>query len=150
MPSTAIVVDRCQSQFLCIDFCKKTSCLLPLPSQMSKVWGGSVWLLASGNAGHWWDLCLSEREKQPRGHASLSFLPTIEIDTLEQLQPGPADLHLLVGRWRQGGGGIAYVWLERSYDPPEGRPWTGCRHFCNSYPIHVFHLSFNFLCLVLL
>jgi hypothetical protein len=50
------------------------------------------------------------------------------------------------------GGGIAYiyVWLERYYDPPEGRPWTGCIHFYDSYPINVFHLSFNFLCLVLL
>ena len=30
------------------------------------------------------------------------------------------------------------------------QPWTACVHFPDSYPIDVFHLSFNFLCLLLL
>jgi hypothetical protein len=34
--------------------------------------------------------------------------------------------------------------------PPEGHPWTDCVHFPDPYPIDVFLLSFNFLCLLLL
>jgi hypothetical protein len=30
------------------------------------------------------------------------------------------------------------------------QPWTACVHFPDSYSIDVFHLSFNFLCLMLL
>ncbi len=46
------------------------------------------------------------------------------MESKHQLWPGPADLHLLVGSWKLGKGGIAYVyvWLDRSYDPPEGCP----------------------------
>jgi hypothetical protein len=36
--------------------------------------------------------------KEPASAQGVSFLPTIEINTLEQLRPGLADLHLLVGR----------------------------------------------------
>ncbi len=53
--------------------------------------------------------------------------PVIEVNT----SCGPADLHLLVGSWKPGGIGYTqiqaiflqlyvYVWLEHSYDPPEG------------------------------
>ena len=34
--------------------------------------------------------------------------------------------------------------------PPLMPPWTASVHFPDSYPIDVFHLSFNFLCLLLL
>jgi hypothetical protein len=63
-----------------------------------------------------------------------------------------ADLHLLVGSWRLRGIAYIYVWLESSYDPPECHPgqWTACVNFPDSYPIDVSHLSFNFLCLLLL
>jgi hypothetical protein len=33
---------------------------------------------------------------------------------------------------------------------PRRPSWTACVHFRNSYPIDVSHLSFNFLCLLLL
>ncbi len=33
---------------------------------------------------------------------------------------------------------------------PEGNPGQCCVHPYAFYPIHVFHLSFNFLCLLLL
>jgi hypothetical protein len=42
-----------------------------------------------------------------------------------KLRPGPADLHLLVGSWSlQEIAYICYicVWLENSFDPPEGHP----------------------------
>ncbi len=85
----ALYCDRCGSRCLGIDFytfnVKKTSCLLPLPSQRSKVVSINLpiifflkilnlkifasvdahlcfWLLASGDKGHRWDLCLSEGE----------------------------------------------------------------------------------------
>ncbi len=44
------------------------------------------------------------------------------IERKYQLQPRPADLHLLVGSWKLGGIVYVYVWLERSYDPPECHP----------------------------
>ncbi len=68
-----------------------------------------------------------------------------------QLQPGQADLHLLVGSWKLGGIVYVFIWLERSNDPPEDYPGLQTYTFIirNSYPINVFHLSFNFLCLVL-
>ncbi len=34
--------------------------------------------------------------------------------------------------------------------PPRRPPWTACVHFPDLYPIDVFHLSFKFLCLLLL
>ncbi len=36
----------------------------------------------------------------------------------------------------------AFLW------PLRRPPWTACEHFCDSYPIDVSHLSFNFLCLL--
>ncbi len=62
---------------------------------------------------------------------------------------GPADLHLFVGSWKMGG--IAYVYdlQERFYDPPECHPGQQA-YTSDSYPVDVFHLSFNFLCLLLL
>jgi hypothetical protein len=44
-----------------------------------------------------------------------------------------------------------YVWLEFSYDAPEGHPqWTAWVHYHDSYPIDVSYLNFNILCLLLL
>jgi hypothetical protein len=36
--------------------------------------------------------------KKPASAQGVSFLPTIEIDALEQLRPGLVDFHLLVGK----------------------------------------------------
>ncbi len=89
--------------------CKKTSCLLPLPSQRSKVVSINLmmlpffkfkiwnfffasfdahlcfWLFASGNMGHGWDLCLSEREKQPRdGGRKILLSIVIVVDQMSR------------------------------------------------------------------
>jgi hypothetical protein len=45
-----------------------------------------------------------------------------------------------------GRGGIAYDIVRMGY--PGRTPWTVLRTPVCSYPIDVFHLSFNFLCLV--
>ncbi len=44
------------------------------------------------------------------------------IESKYKLRPGPADLHLLVGSWNLRWIAYIYVWLESSYDPPEGHP----------------------------
>jgi hypothetical protein len=58
-------------------------------------------------------------------------------ESKHQLRPGPADLHLLMGSWRP-------------YDPPEGHPGLAGIHFRDSNAVDVSHLSFNFICLLLL
>jgi hypothetical protein len=64
----------------------------------------------------------------------------LDMESKHQLRPGPADLHLLVGSCRLEG--IAFV-----YDRLSMRTLL---HFCDLYPIDISHLSFNFLCLLLL
>ncbi len=44
------------------------------------------------------------------------------IESKYKLRPGLADLHLLVGSWSLWSTAYIYVWLESSYDPPEGHP----------------------------
>jgi hypothetical protein len=69
------------------------------------------------------------------------------IESKHQLQPGPADFQLLVGRCRLGGIAYVYVWLECSYDPTEGHP--GQHEYTFLIGIQsTSHLSFNFVCLL--
>ncbi len=66
------------------------------------------------------------------------------IESKYKLRPGPADLHLLVGSWS-----LEYsLYLCLTGElllSPRRPPWTACVHFPDSYPVDVFHLSFNFL-----
>ncbi len=51
-------------------------------------------------------------------------------------------------------GGIVYCMFMFDWSalitPQKATLWTACVHFRDSYPIDVSHLSFNFLCLLLL
>ncbi len=53
------------------------------------------------------------------------------------LRLGPADLYFLVGSWKLGWTAYVYVWLERSYDPPECHPgqqaYTFVIHLLSTY-----------------
>ncbi len=73
------------------------------------------------------------------------------IESKHQLQPGPADLQLLVGRCRLGDSIPGMFMSDWSFlMTPQKATLAACVHFRYSYPIDVSHLSFNFLCLLLL
>ncbi len=44
------------------------------------------------------------------------------MESKHQLRLRLVDLHFLVGSWKLGEIAYVHVWLERSYDPPEGHP----------------------------
>ncbi len=74
----------------------------------------------------WFSACLAGSRQVTRSEAEsyvpdrLWYCPSSAakpvIESKYKLRPGPADLHLLVGK------AYIYVWLESSYDPPECQP----------------------------
>ncbi len=60
------------------------------------------------------------------------------IESKYKLRPGRADLHLLVGSWSLQEIAYICVWLENSFDPPEGHPGQ----LANNFLIRILSTSF--------